>query len=105
MDRVKLNTKFEFNRQLDLSSFAPGAGRYILHAVVVHSGDVNSGHYYVHIRPDLDSGWYKFDDDTVTPCTEYAAVEDNFGGSDLMCWNYFDRSPRELATAQPPTRA
>merc|ERR1740121_2931527 len=37
MDMVKLNTKFEFHKRLDLSSFAPGAGTYILHAVVVHS--------------------------------------------------------------------
>jgi hypothetical protein len=105
MDMVKLNTRFDIPRTLDLSSFAPGAGRYILHAVVVHSGDVNSGHYYVHIRPQMDSGWFKFDDDTVTPCSEFAAVEDNFGGSDLMVWNYFDRTPRELAMgAAPPLR-
>merc|ERR1712151_868890 len=32
MDMVKLNTKFEFHKKLDLSSFAPGAGTYILHA-------------------------------------------------------------------------
>mmetsp|Transcript_54572 Transcript_54572/g.127608 ORF Transcript_54572/g.127608 Transcript_54572/m.127608 type:complete len:1321 (-) Transcript_54572:97-4059(-) len=104
MDMVKLNSRFEFHRKLDLSSFAPGAGVYLLHAVVVHSGDVNSGHYYVHIRPNLDGGWFKFDDDTVTPCSEYAAVEDNYGGNDLTNWNYFERSPTELQTAQPPTR-
>jgi len=104
MDMVKLNTKFEFSRKLDLSSFAPNAGTYVLYAVVVHSGDVNSGHYYAHIRPSLDQGWFKFDDDTVTPCSEYAAVEDNYGGSDLSVWNYFDRTPRELRVAQTPTR-
>mmetsp|Transcript_156414 Transcript_156414/g.291945 ORF Transcript_156414/g.291945 Transcript_156414/m.291945 type:complete len:1326 (+) Transcript_156414:95-4072(+) len=104
MDMVKLNSRFEFDRRLDLSPFAPGAGSYVLHAVVVHSGDVNSGHYYVHIRPNLEAGWFKFDDDTVTPCSEYAAVEDNYGGSDLTVWNYFDKTPRELYNAQPPVR-
>ena len=34
-------------------------------------------------RPNLDEHWVKFDDDNVTPCSDYAAVEDNFGGSDL----------------------
>jgi len=104
MDMVKLNSRFEFPKHLDLSSFAPGAGSYVLHAVVVHSGDVNSGHYYAYIRPTLDEGWFKFDDDVVTPCSEYAAVEDNYGGSDLTVWNYFERSPRELASAQTPAR-
>lgn len=106
MDMVKLNSRFEFPKRLDLSSCSPGAGSYLLHAVVVHSGDVNSGHYYVYIRPNLEAGWFKFDDDTVTPCSEYCAVEDNYGGSDLMCWNYFDRTPRELYSqlAKPPMR-
>ena len=37
-------------------------------------------HYYAHIKPSMEQGWVKFDDDTVTPCSEYAAVEDNYGG-------------------------
>jgi len=104
MDMVKLNSNFEFQRRIDLSQYAPGAGTYVLHAVVVHSGDVNSGHYYAHIRPTLETSWFKFDDDTVTPCSEFAAVEDNYGGSDLMVWNYFDKTPRELYHLQLPTR-
>lgn len=104
MDMVKLNSRFEFQRRLDLSAHAPGAGTYLLHAVVVHSGDVNSGHYYAFIRPTVENHWFKFDDDTVTPCTEYAAVEDNYGGNDLMAWNYFERTPRELYTMQLPSR-
>eukprot|EP00928_Gymnodinium_smaydae_P087335 TRINITY_DN71608_c0_g1_i1.p1 TRINITY_DN71608_c0_g1~~TRINITY_DN71608_c0_g1_i1.p1 ORF type:complete len:1266 (-),score=243.44 TRINITY_DN71608_c0_g1_i1:366-3662(-) len=104
MDMVKLNTRFEFPTELDLREFAPGAGRYILHAVVVHSGDVNSGHYYAHIKPTPESNWIKFDDETVTPCSEFAAVEDNFGGSDLTVLNYFDRTPREQQHIVTPTR-
>lgn len=107
MDMVKLNTKFEFQKRIDLSDFAPNGGAYVLYAVVVHSGDVNSGHYYAHIRPDLEQGWLKFDDDTVTPCSEYAAVDDNYAGSDMYIWNYYDRLPRELRNMQAkdiPTR-
>ncbi|CAE7717255.1 UBP12 [Symbiodinium sp. CCMP2592] len=104
MDMVKLNSRFEFPRRLDLSQFAPGAGHYLLHSVVVHSGDVNSGHYYAYIRPNLDERWVKFDDDNVTPCSDFAAVEDNFGGSDPNAFNYFDRSPSELKSLQWPSR-
>jgi hypothetical protein len=105
MDMVKLNSRFEFQRRLNLSPHAPNAGSYLLHAVVVHSGDVNSGHYYAFIRPTVENQWFKFDDDTVTPCTEYAAVEDNFGGNDPLVWNYFERTPRELRDMHMPTRA
>lgn len=107
MDMVKLNTRFEFQKRLDLSSFVPGAGSYVLYAVLVHSGDVNSGHYYAFIRPDLDKaekGWHLFDDVNVTPCSEYAAVNDNYAGSDLSVWNYFDKRPSEIQHLQPPTR-
>jgi hypothetical protein len=104
MDMVKLNSTFNFSQRLDLSSFAAGAGTYLLYAVVVHSGDVNSGHYYAHIRPTLENNWVKFDDDQVTRCSEFAAVEDNFGGNDLTAWLYFDKSPSDLRNAQIPTR-
>lgn len=104
MDMVKLNTRFEFQKRLDLSQFVPEAGSYVLYAVLVHSGDVNSGHYYAYIKPDRQAGWLKFDDDSVTPCSEYAAVDDNYAGSDLSIWNYFDRTPRELRGVQVPVR-
>eukprot|EP00405_Crypthecodinium_cohnii_P010812 CAMPEP_0206428752 /NCGR_PEP_ID=MMETSP0324_2-20121206/5850_1 /ASSEMBLY_ACC=CAM_ASM_000836 /TAXON_ID=2866 /ORGANISM="Crypthecodinium cohnii, Strain Seligo" /LENGTH=1228 /DNA_ID=CAMNT_0053894337 /DNA_START=227 /DNA_END=3913 /DNA_ORIENTATION=+ len=105
MDMVKLNTRFEFQKRLDLSSFAPGAGTYVLYAVLVHNGDVNSGHYYAYIRPNLDGGWLKFDDDNVTPCSEFAAVDDNYAGNDLAIWNYFQIPPKELKTASALTKA
>ena len=62
--------------------FAPGAGHYHLHSIVVHRADVNSGHSYAYIRRNLDERWVKFDDEKVTHCSEFEAVEDNFGGSD-----------------------
>jgi len=100
MDMVKLNSRFEFPRKLDLSKFAPDGGKYLLFAVVVHNGDVNSGHYYAHIRPDPDRGWFKFDDEHVTVCSDYAAIEDNYGGSDLYVWNYFAER-RDLPQTKP----
>lgn len=32
--------------------------RYILHGVLVHSGDVNSGHYFALLRPEKNGKWY-----------------------------------------------
>jgi len=53
---------------------------YILHAVLVHIGDVDAGHYCAFIRPDPEQGqWYKFDDETVTKVSSRAAIDDNYG--------------------------
>ncbi|KAK2196145.1 bifunctional Ubiquitin specific protease [Babesia duncani] len=89
MDTVKLNDRFEFYKEIDLDKYCPGAGVYRLQAISVHVGSINSGHYYAMASTELGQ-WYRFDDDIVTRVTEYAAIADNFGGSDPDCYNYFD---------------
>lgn len=49
-------------------------------SVLVHSGDLNAGHYYALLRPQKGGRWFKFDDDKVVPATEYDVLEANFGG-------------------------
>ena len=92
---VKLNSRFEFPTTLDMRQFMDpdvlkeesekeGSDKdytYELHAVMVHSGDSNVGHYYAYIKPTPTSGWFKFDDDRVTPASEEEAVNENFGYS------------------------
>ena len=83
--RDRINDRFEFPQQLNLDRFlaAPAAAApasapsppndYVLHSVLVHSGDVHGGHYYVYIRPSGESSggqWSKFDDEMVTNVTE-----------------------------------
>jgi ubiquitin carboxyl-terminal hydrolase 7 len=55
--------------------------RYKLQAVLVHSGDMNAGHYFALIR--TGSKWFRFDDDKVIPVTEREVMEENYGGSSI----------------------
>ena len=99
LDNVKLNDRFSFPTCLHL----PGNSGclYDLHTVLVHSGDVHSGHYYAFIRPlGIKGGWFRFDDEQVSPCSEFSAVEDNFGGQDVFPSNKFSY-PHKAPTVRP----
>ncbi|GAA5845854.1 hypothetical protein JCM11251_002927 [Rhodosporidiobolus azoricus] len=83
---VKINDRHEFPLEIDLEPYLDAkADRseshlYKLHGVLVHSGDVHGGHYFVLIKPSPDGRWLRFDDDRVVPVTDREVLEDNFGG-------------------------
>ncbi|VDN11472.1 unnamed protein product [Dibothriocephalus latus] len=81
---VKVNDRFEFPYRLCLDRFLrhPEHSVYILHAVLVHSGDNHGGHYVAYINPRGDNTWYKFDDDVVSRSTRKEAINMNYGGTD-----------------------
>ncbi|CAG8473227.1 8493_t:CDS:10 [Acaulospora morrowiae] len=83
---IKINDRHEFPMEIDLEEFlSPEADRskpprYLLHGVLVHSGDLYGGHYFALIKPEKDGKWLKFDDDRVTPVTDKEVLEANYGG-------------------------
>ncbi|KAF2826913.1 cysteine proteinase [Ophiobolus disseminans] len=83
---MKVNDRYEFPEIWDASPYLnENADRseswiYHLHGVLVHSGDLNAGHYYAFLKPTKDGHYYKFDDDRVTRATTREALEENFGG-------------------------
>jgi len=93
---VKVNDSFKFPVRLHLGKFLHSDVErkdeseydYILHSVLVHVGDVNSGHYYAFINDlkkssetnKFKSDWFRFDDERVTIATKRHAVNNNFGG-------------------------
>lgn len=83
---VKFNDRFEFYEKINLDKYLQQpestSAEYILHAVLVHSGDNHGGHYVVFINPRGDGKWCKFDDDVVSRCTKQEAVDHNYGGHD-----------------------
>ncbi|KAI2777264.1 cysteine proteinase [Daldinia loculata] len=83
---MKINDRFEFPEALDLKPYLDQDADksepwvYKLHGVLVHSGDLNAGHYYAYLKPNKDGWFYKFDDDKVTKATIRETLEENFGG-------------------------
>lgn len=89
---MKINDRYEFPETFDASPYvAENADKsesyiYQLHGVLVHSGDLNAGHYYAFIKPEKDGWFYKYDDDKVTKATIREVLEDNYGG-EYICPN------------------
>ncbi|WPG98330.1 Hypothetical protein R9X50_00111900 [Acrodontium crateriforme] len=83
---MKVNDRYEFPEVLDASPYldddADKSEPYIyhLHGVLVHSGDLNAGHYYAFLKPRKNGDFFRFDDDRVTRATKREAIDDNFGG-------------------------
>ncbi|KAI3863559.1 hypothetical protein MKW92_011884 [Papaver armeniacum] len=106
---VKINDRYEYPLQLDLdredgkylSPDADGSVRnlYTLHAVLVHRGGGNGGHYYVYIRPTLSEQWFKFNDERVTKEDIRWALDKQYGGearySNAYMLVYIRESDRE----------
>lgn len=53
--------------------------KYKLFSVIVHSGVVDEGHFFCYLK--LNQKYYKFNDETVSECSKYEAVDWNFGGN------------------------
>ncbi|VUC34971.1 unnamed protein product [Clonostachys rosea] len=83
---MKINDRYEFPETFDAAPYLmEDADKsepwiYQLHGVLVHSGDLNAGHYYAFIKPGKDGWFYKYDDDKVTKATLREVLEENFGG-------------------------
>jgi ubiquitin carboxyl-terminal hydrolase 7 len=98
---MKINARYEFPESFDAAPFlAEGTDMsepwvYQLHGVLVHSGDLNAGHYYAFLKPNKDGWFYKYDDDRVTKATMREVLEENFGG---------EYQPTQTARGQLPRR-
>ncbi|CEP19062.1 hypothetical protein [Parasitella parasitica] len=89
------DTRVKFPPEIDLQPYHISRGpqnsqkslKYILHGVLVHSGSINSGHYFAFVRPTAEDKRFQFNDDRVTPATFDEVFEDNYGGRST-CANY-----------------
>ena len=56
--------------------------KYELYAVLVHAGNIISGHYTAYIKPGPKCPWHYFNDSEVRMVSEDLAFDNNFGGPD-----------------------
>jgi ubiquitin carboxyl-terminal hydrolase 7 len=82
---MKINDVFEYHEEINLSKYLIDETNsedclYSLHSVVVHKGNINSGHYYAFIKPTIEDSWLKFNDESVRPASKVEALQNNFGG-------------------------
>ncbi|KAK7398289.1 ubiquitin-specific protease ubp15 [Neonectria punicea] len=95
---MKINDRYEFPETFDAAPYLSEDAdmsepwTYQLHSVLVHSGDLNAGHYYAFLKPGKDGWFYKYDDDKVTKATMREVLEENFGG-EYRTSNGFPRAP------------
>lgn len=119
---VKVHDRYKFPAHLDLDRFldadpdnaqAKVPQHYHLHSVLVHSGDVHGGHYYVYVRPSTDPNsqeWFKFDDDRILKSSKAHAIDGSFGGNGMEdddlddLDNYSKDQLSDGSTTPPPTR-
>lgn len=96
---MKVNDRYEFPEVWDASPYlSENADKsepyvYRLHGVLVHSGDLNAGHYYAFLKPTKEGDFFKFDDDRVTKATKREALEENFGGEAINSNGVSTRNP------------
>ncbi|CAG8712653.1 11386_t:CDS:2, partial [Acaulospora colombiana] len=94
---IQCKDRFSFPSEVDMEEFLdPSADHseshvYQLHAVIVHSGEPQGGHYYAFIRPNPRTRWLKFDGELVIPASEREVFDDNYG-SELQAHQEHTRS-------------
>ncbi|XP_054853352.1 ubiquitin carboxyl-terminal hydrolase 28 isoform X3 [Eublepharis macularius] len=75
---------------------------YHLHAVLVHEGQANAGHYWAYIYNQPRKSWLKYNDISVTEASWEEVERDSFGGlknASAYCLMYISEALFHLAAA------
>ena len=87
----KVYSACSFQKRLDLTKYTNSTThstntKYVCRGVIVHSGNIDNGHYYAFIH-DKNNNWYKFNDSIVEHAYEYEVFDNNYGG-ELFFYTY-----------------
>jgi ubiquitin C-terminal hydrolase len=102
----KVHSRMEYPEEIDMSRYyafkMDKSGRheypddllYSLYAVIVHQGQIDSGHYFIYVKEYESQRWVKLNDKCVTYVNESEVFELNYGSE------YDDISINELHEVQ-----
>eukprot|EP00916_Digyalum_oweni_P000990 GHVL01001983.1.p1 GENE.GHVL01001983.1~~GHVL01001983.1.p1 ORF type:complete len:877 (-),score=137.86 GHVL01001983.1:905-3487(-) len=87
--KMKNNDYWAFPIELNMDKYSDSGGVYLLHSVISEC----DGHYVAYVRPNVeDNQWYRFCDENVTHASEWAAVENNYGGRMSLPINWYQKT-------------
>ncbi|CAG8722751.1 6005_t:CDS:2, partial [Dentiscutata heterogama] len=81
---VKINDRLEYPLEIDLERYLSSDSdrskphNYLLHGVIVHSGDLYEGSYYIFLKPEKNGKWFKFDNHRIIPVIDKEVLGDNY---------------------------
>jgi ubiquitin carboxyl-terminal hydrolase 25/28 len=58
---------------------------YFLHAILIHDGNAESGHYYTFIFDRVADKWWRYNDFQVSEETEENVMSESFGDNNNSC--------------------
>ncbi|KAJ2957037.1 hypothetical protein NQZ79_g7179 [Umbelopsis isabellina] len=81
--------------------------QYQLHAVFIHQGQANYGHYWIYIRDHVDNKWWKYNDTNVSEVSSEEIFKDTTGSTANPYFLVYVRSsdiPNYVMTVCPNLR-
>ena len=79
----KLNKKISFPEKIDFTQYSYNKNlkqKFILYSILIHSGEMNSGHYFIIIRDFAKNNFIKLNDTEVTHVSPQSVYNDYCGG-------------------------
>jgi hypothetical protein len=84
---TRIGTKFEFPYEFEWTLLNQQRAKYVLHGVVLHAGEVQSGHYTSIVK--CHEKWFEFDDCNVSEVSPSDFEQKSFGELDSAAYLLF----------------
>lgn len=99
-------TEDSFDHEVDPLKLVEEKGEWVyqLYAVLVHSGAISGGHYYVYIRDTSTNKWWNFNDSSVTEVSEKTVLEAQGGFTTTNAYSSASHSSYGRYTSAYPAR-
>lgn len=76
-----MESRAELRQKIDEQYKDYTKNAYKIHAVFVHQGQANYGHYWIYILDHVEDQWWKYNDSLVTKVNEQEVFHDTTGST------------------------